>query len=200
MKVNVLPPQDIVTEEPTTTVKVNVKPTISVEIKDSKKKRIDFALNMRKALNGDLMIFDHKDIDIVVMTEKKKIVAFAKDLMSEVVYGAESRLMEHLRRMGVIEFDSIQGGNVYGSLEGKIHEGVERDSIKATIFQISEWMKGESPYIEATKGHDEEMEASILDPDADESTELGEVPHADEKGSIVQHNLFAPYLYGRYTY
>jgi len=200
MKVKILPPQDIVTVDPFDTVKINIKPTVKVEIKDTDKKRIDFSLNMRKALNGDLMIFDHKDIDIIVMREKKKIVAFAKDLMSEVVYGAEARLMEHLRRMGVIEFDSIQGGNVYGSLEGKIHEAKERDPIKATIFQISEWMKEETPYIDATKGHDEQMDDALLKPDGEDSTELGEVPHAEEKGSIVQNNLFAPYLYGRYTY
>lgn len=200
MKVKILPPEDIVTVDIEKTIHVKIKPTISVEIKNSNKKRIDFALNMRKALNGDLMIFDHKDIDIVVMAEKKKIVAFAKDLMSEVVYGAESRLMEHLRRMGVIEFDSIQGGNVYGSLEGKIHEAVERDPIKITIFQISEWMRDEAPYIEATRGHDEQMEDTILDPSGEDSTNLGDVPHEEEKGSIVQHSMFAPYMYGRYTY
>ena len=200
MKVNILPPQDIVTVDPYDTVKVNVKPTVSVEIKNPNKKRIGFEMNMRKALNGDLMIFDHKDIDIIVMTEKKKVVAFAKDLMSEVVYGAESRLMEHLRRNGVIEYDSIQGGNVYGSLEGKHHESTERDSIKAVIYQISEWMNDELPYIEATKGHDEDMEDAMLDPDDKNSTELGEVPHAEEKGSIRDHNMFAPYIYGRYTY
>ena len=27
-----------------------------------------------------------------------------------------------------------------------------------------------------------------------------EVPAEEQKGSILQHNLFAPYLYGRYTY
>jgi hypothetical protein len=199
MKVKILPPEDIVTVDIDKTIAVKIKPSISVEIKNSNKKRIDFALNMRKALNGDLMIFDHKDIDIVVMTEKKKIVAFAKDLMSEVVYGAESRLMEHLRRMGVIEFDSIQGGNVYGSLEGKIYEVSERDVIKITVFQISEWMKDEAPYIEATKGHDEQMDDALIKPDSDNSTELGEVPHADEKGSIMQHGMFAPYMYGRYS-
>ena len=155
---------------------------------------------MRKALNGDLMIFDHKDIDIIVMTEKKKVVAFAKDLMSEVVYGAESRLMEHLRRNGVIEYDSIQGGNVYGSLEGKLHEGKERDSLKTVIFQISEWMKDELPYIENTKGHDETIEDATLEPNDRDSTELGEVPHAEEKGSIRNHNMFSHHLYGRYTY
>lgn len=200
MKVKILPPEDIVTVDLNRTINVKVKPTVSVEIKNSNKKRIAFEMNMRKALNGDLMIFDHKDIDIIVMTEKKKIVAFAKDLMSEVVYGAESRLMEHLRRNGVIEYDSIQGGNVYGSLEGKLHEGKERDSLKTVIFQISEWMRDELPYMENVKGHDESVEDATLEPNDKDSTELGEVPHAEEKGSIRDHNMFAPYLYGRYTY
>jgi hypothetical protein len=46
-------------------------------------------LNIRKTLDGDIMIFDHADIDIIIMKEKQKVVAFAKDIMSEVVYGAQ---------------------------------------------------------------------------------------------------------------
>ena len=160
---------------------VDIKNTVKVEIVNSNKEKIEFDLHMRKALNGDLMIFEHKEIDIIIMPDKKKIVAFAKDLMSEVVYGAESRLMEHLRKSGIIEFDSIQGGNVYGSLEGKIHESKERDSIKSTIYQVHKWLESEAPYIAATTGHDEQMEDAILEPDAENSTELGEVPHEDEK-------------------
>ena len=134
------------------------------------------------------------------MVEKKKLVAFPKDLMSEVVYGAESRLMEWMRKNGVIEYDSIQGGNVYGSLEGKIHESKERDPIKSTIYQLSEWIKSEAPSSKMKKGHDDMMRDAQLEPDEENHTELGEVPHAEEKGSITQHGLFAPYLYGRYTY
>ena len=88
-------------------INVAVKDTISVNIVNSNLRKESISLNMRQALNGDYMIFDHNEIDIVVMTEKKKVVAFAKDVMSNVVYGAESRLMEHLRKVGIIEFDSI---------------------------------------------------------------------------------------------
>ncbi len=200
MKVKVVKPDPTIQVDVEKNIEVEIKPTINVEIVNSRKDTLHFSLNMRKALNGDLMIFDHKDIDIVIMPDKKKVVAFAKDLMSEVVYGAEARLMEYLRRAGIIQYDSIQGGNVYGSLEGKIHESKERDSIKATLYQVSEWIDSEAPYIEATKGHDEQMEDALLKPDNENSTELGEVPHEEEKGSIRQHNLFAPYLYGRYTY
>ena len=175
-------------------------PGIGIKIVNSNERTTTFEMNVRKALNGDLLVFDHADIDIVLMVEKKKIVAFPKDLMSEVVYGAESRLMEWMRKSGVIEYDSIQGGNVYGSLEGKIHESKERDPIKSTIYQLSEWIKSESPSSKMKKGHDDIMQDAQLQPDENMSTELGEVPHEEEKGSIMQNSLFAPYLYGRYTY
>ena len=177
-----------------------IPPPVGVKINNPNERKIQFELNVRKALNGDLLVFDHSDIDIVLMVEKKKLVAFPKDLMSEVVYGAESRLMEWMRHNGIIEYDSIQGGNVYGSLEGKIHESKERDSIKSTIYQLSEWIQSESPSSKMKKGHDDMMQDAQLEPDEENHTELGEVPHAEEKGSIVQHSLFAPYLYGRYTY
>ena len=176
------------------------KTKLNVTINDTTKKIYEFKLNLRRALNGDLMIFDHNDIDIIVMLEKNKVVAFAKDLMTEVVYGAESRLFEFLRRKGIIAHDSIQGGNVYGSLEGSILESKDLDAIKATIYEISEWIKTERPYFESVEGHEEMMNDYLLEPDEDNSTELGEVPHEEEKGGILQRGLFAPYLYGRYTY
>ena len=185
-------------------VNVNVEPpNIPIDIVDSRKNVYEFKLNLRRALNGDLMIFDHSDIDIIILLEKKKIVAFAKDMMSEVVYGAENRLFTHLRKQGVIAYDSIQGGNVYGSMEGllleKKQEG-EPEAFDYVLYQISEWMKLEKPHTDFIESHDEMMDDALLDPDEENSTELGEVPHEDEKGSIRQHGLFAPYLYGRYTY
>ena len=179
---------------------VDYKPQIGVDIVNPNERKHEFSVNMREALNGDLMFMDHKDIDIILMKEKKKIVAFPKDLMSEVVYGAESRLMEYLRKKGIIQFDSIQGGNVYGSLEGKILESKETDEIALSVYQLNEWIKSEFPSSARKEKYTKQIKNMELDPDDNLSTELGEVPHAEEKGSIRQHNLFAPYLYGRYTY
>ena len=200
VNVKIVDQKEAIQEESEESIKVKISDSIDVRVTNTNAQILKFDLNLRRALNGDYLIFDHSDIDIVVMAEKKKIVAFAKDLMSEIVYGAESRLMEHLRKVGVIEYDSIQGGNVYGSLEGKIHNSQELDQVKMTLFQVAEWMKAEAPYMAVTKGHDEGMEDALLEPDIENSTELGEVPREEEKGSIRQANLFAPYLYGRYTY
>ena len=171
-----------------------------IKIEVVEKDRIEFNLNLKNALNGDLMILDHKDIDIVVQPKTKKIVTFAKEVMSDLVYGAESRLLEYLRGQGVINHDSIKGGNIYGSLEGQIMDSKSHDPIKVTLLKISEWMETEQPYISGTTAYDDLQDDSLLDPDNLNSTELGEVPHEEKKGSITQQNLFAPYLYGRYTY
>jgi len=121
VRVNVLKQSgiDVVTSSEKETT-IDVRPTVGVKITNNKLKDYVFELTARENLSGDLMIYDHKDIDIVLMQEKKKIVAFAKDILTDNVYGAESRLFEYLRKHGIVAYDSIQGGNIYGSMEAKI--------------------------------------------------------------------------------
>lgn len=173
-------------------------PDDGVTIKVVEKDRVEAKLKLRSSINGDLMIMDHKDIDIVIKQADKKVVAFAKETLSDLVYGAEARLFEYLRQNGLIEIDSIQGGNIYGSLEGKLQEG--NKVIEITLMKIAEWMEGEEPMITGRTGYDDMQDDHLLEPDGEYSTELGEVPAAEEKGSINQSTLFAPYMYGRYAY
>jgi hypothetical protein len=168
--------------------------TINVVEKD----RIEAKLKLRSSINGDLMIMDHKDIDIVIKQNDKKVVAFAKETLSDLVYGAESRLFEYLRQNGLIEIDSIQGGNIYGSLEAKLQEGEK--VVEITIMKIAEWMEGEEPMTTGRTGYDDMQDDHLLEPDGEYSTELGEVPAAERKGSMNQSPIFAPYMYGRYAY
>ena len=112
-----------------------------VEVSEEEKSSKPIVLNMhaRKNLNGDIMIFDHNNIDIVILPEKKKIVAFAKDLVSDEVYGAQNRLFDHLRKKGLVDIASIRGGNIYGSLEAMLFESEEYDSFKLAILNISDF-------------------------------------------------------------
>jgi|TARA_R110000824_G_scaffold181620_2_gene362506 hypothetical protein len=181
-------------------VGIDVKPTIGIKITNNNLKDYVFELTVRETLSGDIMIYDHKDIDIVLMQEKKKIVAFAKDILTDTVYGAESRMFEHLRQHGIVAYDSIQGGNIYGSMEAKILESKKYDSVKSALLEIANWFKEETPMMNSLEDHDQIMDDALLSPDDEHATELGEVPHEEEKGSILQKNMFAPYLYGRYTY
>jgi hypothetical protein len=101
-----------------------------------------------------------------------------------------------------VSYDSIQGGNIYGSMEAKMLEAekkIKQPLVLATHI-VNEWIKSEKPMMDFMEAHDDLMDDAMLDPDDEHATELGEVPHEEEKGSILQKNLFAPYLYGRYTY
>ena len=201
VRVNVMKPTgvDVITSAEDD-VSIDIRPTIGVKITQKNLKDYVFELTTRETLNGDILIYSHKDIDIVLMQEKKKIVAFAKDMLTENVYGAESRLFEYLRRRGIIAYDSIQGGNIYGSMEAKILESKTANVLKSSLVVIAEWFREEEPIMREIEDHEEMMNDAILNPDDEHATELGEVPHEEEKGSILQKNLFAPYLYGRYTY
>ena len=179
------------------------EPTVAVNVVDPTKHVYEFKLDLKRTLNGDLMIFDHEDVDIIILTEKKKIVAFPKDMMSDVVYGAENRLFNHLRKSGVVAYDSIQGGSVYGSLEAlmlEIKGPKEPESIDYVLYQIYEWITTERPHFEAAKAHDNMMDDALLNPNDENSTELGEVPHEEEKGSIKQRPIFGANIYGRHMY
>ena len=184
-------------------VKIDRSPSIGVSINNPFLHEIKFKLNIREASNGDLMIFDHPEIDIVVMVEKKKVVTFAKDLATDIVYGTSSRLMERLRTKGVIAYETIQGGNVYGSLEGQLLEmkNPEKEDMLMPLVlnQISEWVESERPYFETVEDYDQMYDDELTKPDAEDSTELGEVPQAAEKGGIRPY-VFGAYPYGGYYY
>ena len=51
-----------------------------------------FELKIRKSLDGNLMIFDHADIDIVIMPTQNKILTMPKETMTDAAYGAQNRL------------------------------------------------------------------------------------------------------------
>ena len=118
-------------------IKVTVGSPASEQAAEEPKKTIaKVELQIRKTLDGDLLITDHADLDIILMRKKKKIVSFPKDIMSEVVYGAQNRLFTFLRTKGLIKYESIQGGNIYGSMEALIQEGESFNPVDMTLINV----------------------------------------------------------------
>ena len=149
------------------------------------KSPISFSLNARHSLDGNIMIFDHIDIDIIYMPGTKKIVTFAKEQQSDSVYGAQNRLFDHLMKKGIIIHDSVRGGNVYGSIEGQVPEPVGGiDATKAVMMSLGKFFEEERPYFMYEKAYKENEIEDWTDPDIADSTKLGKVPQAAKKGSI----------------
>ena len=161
---------------------------------------IKVRLDIRRSLDGNLIISDHPDIDIIVMPQKNKVLALAKELKSGVVYGAQNRLFEFLQARGVIDPASVQGGSIYASLEGSIPESSELPTIKITILNIAKWLDEERPAIEFLEDYEEEVVDDYTEPDKEYSTELGQVPQAATKGSIRPSLTRGPYGLSIYNY
>jgi hypothetical protein len=153
-------------------------------------------LDMRKNLKDDIMIFDHADIVIVLDPTNKKVCTYAKDVMNAYVYGAQSRLFNLLSKKGLVDPASIQGGNVFESLEGEYYETDKYDAVKLLLLAVYEYVEEERPYFEFVEDYEELVDDSMIDPTDEDSTALGEVPQETRKGSVP----VSGYTYGNSYY
>jgi len=171
---------------------------MAIKIKIEKAKEatvVQLEMDIRKSLNGDLMIFDHGDIDIVLSTANNKVVAFPKETMTDLVYGAQNRLFAHLRKKGIVIAESIQGGSFYGSIEATLETPFKESisSAKMALVNIDSFINEERPYFESTEAIISMADDQLTHPDKTDSTELGEVPQRTEQGSIRPGFVRDPY-------
>ena len=152
-------------------------------------------MDVRKSMSGDLMIFDHGDIDIVLSPKQNKVFAFPQDTMSDLVYGAQNRLFTHLRKKGLVIPESVQGSAFCGGFEATLENSFKEDlnTAKMTLVNISKFIDDERPYFESTEAIISMADDEITHPDKTDSTELGEVPQSTEKGSIRPGYVRDPY-------
>ena len=152
-------------------------------------------MDIRKSVSGDLMIFDHGDIDIVVSTTQNKVLAFPKETMNDLVYGAQNRLFTYLQKKGLVLPESIQAGSFFGSFEAQLQKPFNESvsSAKLTLINISDFINEERPYFESTEAIISMADDMELHPDKADSTELGEVPQRSSQGSIRPGFVRDPY-------
>jgi len=153
------------------------------------------SLDARKSLDGNVMIFDHKEIDIVIIPKTQKILALAKNNFSDQVYEAQERLFSFLRKRGIVELANVQGGNVYGSLEAKLAVSINEEisSVESALYNIWQYLNEEKEFYAMYEYDEEEEIEQLTDPSSEDSTELGEIPHEQRKGSMLPGYIRGPY-------
>ena len=149
----------------TINIKVDASAAEAYKVLNKLEPQAKVFLRMRKLLDGSLIIFDHPDIDIVISPTKNKITTFAKDEYGDHIYASQSRLFHFLMRKGVVAFDSIRGGNVFGSLEGDMHKADDVDVTQVAIFVISKFVDEERDLGSKHEEYEKEIEDSLLHPD-----------------------------------
>ena len=153
----------------------------------------------KKSLNGDIMIFDHDLIDIVVSKEKSKISVYPKKVVTEECTIIQDKLLMSLAKTGVIDRSSIRSGSVHSSLEGSIYKSADEkiSSFQMTLYEVYNFLQDEEVNIKSRDTFQDRLQDFFLDPDEEDSTELGEIPQDPKKGSL-DHQV-RPYGY-QYMY
>lgn len=142
-------------------------------------------MNARKDLEGNILVFDHPDIDILIIPSKNKIIAFPKEFLTDEIYDTNKRLFDFLKKKGVVIYDSVQGGNVCGSMEGSYPtESKWAEPTQMVLFVINKFFEEELPKQEFVDAYLQDNKDDIVDPSAEDTTELGQIPHAGEKGAL----------------
>jgi len=140
----------------------------------------------RKTLDGNVIIFDHKDVDIVLMPKEKKIVAFPKQVLGSQIYETQDRLFSFLAKKGIIDRQSIQGGSVFYSMEANVVEPLDENisQVQVALYSIGKFIETEKPYFDFEKEFERSEEIRLTQPTPEESTDLDpEQYHRAKQGS-----------------
>ena len=177
------------------TVEVNIGEQDQEESKpESKEDSLKMNLRARTALDGAVMITDHFIIDVVIYPDAQKVTAFPKTTYTDEVYATQNRFFEHMMKSGIVDRESIQAGAVHGTLEGLILQPKQKETpvMELTLLNVGKFIEKEKPEYIFQSVYDHEVDDLYVEPSEEDTTELGEVPQAANKGSIQ------PYFVRRY--
>ena len=162
---------------------------------------IKVALEARKTLDGNIMIMDHLHVDIIIDPKKRTIITYPKENLNDDAYDTQNAYFSKLSSDGVVLRDSIQAGNVFGSMQAVYPESAneETNPLHVVLLSTKNFMKEEMEYMQMEKDYEDEVDEEYLDPTPEDSTELGEVPEEPKKGSITPYYV-RNYLSGYFSY
>ena len=172
-------------------IKVKIVPTNP----DLKPRTIELAA--RRAVDGKIMVFDHDLIDVVIAPEEGKVTVFSKTNQNDLAYEAQNRLFKLMQSKGLIMPESVKSGNIYGSLEASYPlESKYANTTNVALYLTYEFMQDEGKFLQLKADVEREEQDRLMDPDAADSTELGEVPHEERKGTQGVIDYYPAYYYG----
>jgi hypothetical protein len=162
-------------------IKINVKNQLPLDVMESEIKKLD----MKRSLSGQIMVLNHIDMDIVLDEKSGKVTAYSKKDFGEMVYKSQNRLFDYLFKNGVVLPESVKGSNVFGAIEATYPKEVNVDNLtEVVLYNIAGFMESEQGYIRSFEYTDSAEDERLLHPDKKDSTELGEVPQGQKKGTL----------------
>lgn len=170
------------------TIEIDIGPSAEKDETDEQIESTDATMEMviRKTLDGNYLIKDHIDVDIMVIPDESKILVLPKEkqVNSDIVYSTQDRLFTYLRQKGIINPDSVEGGDAYFSMQATYPESsTDMNPTQAVVFTIGKFLEEEEPFMKFDQEHEDQMTKWFTRPDDEHSTELGEVPQDGQQGA-----------------
>ena len=134
------------------------------------------SLQVKKTLDGNLLISDHQYLDILVNPSENKIITMPKPGVDRDVYDYQKDLMYDLFKGGVTDASAPRGGPVFGMVETTYPAESDVDPLQAILFRISEYLTKIQDSEQVAQEYDENVEDRFTDPNAKDSTAYGEIP------------------------
>ena len=141
-------------------------------------------LNARKTLDGNIIVYDHPCIDILLIPAKNKIVCMPKKNYFHDTYSSQKRFLDFLEQKGATVLGSTRGGNIYNSLECFYPTNEELDVLQVILLLTKKFVEEEQKSLMTQEDYERDVQDLYTNPDEQDSTEFGEVPQARKKGAI----------------
>jgi hypothetical protein len=165
--------------------------------------KVPVKLRIRKSVDGQVFIRDHDRYEIVISPEEGLVKTYPKDEYTEVSFQAQQSFFKFLTEKGIIDRESIQGGNIYGSLQANIvqAEMESQDPIQLLIYVIYKFMEEERPKFRYTSDLLKQQIKAMTDPPEEEATDPYEVRKKEDKYRAHRHaNAFDSAMGADYPY
>jgi hypothetical protein len=154
------------------------------------------SLKISKTLGGNLLINDHKHMDIIVVPKENKVVTIPKPYAEVDTFPMQKDFMYALFKGGVIEGFGPKGGPSFGMLEVNYPQESDVDSLQAVLYQVEKYIKETMDDGAVSDAYDENIEDRFVDPTDEESTESGEVPPYEDTPEGSRSPSYSYYGYG----
>jgi len=143
-------------------------------------------LKAKKTIDGNIIISDHPDMDLIIYPSKNKLVSLAnQEQLDDETYESQDRLFRFLGKRGVCDPQTVQAGNLFMSMESEIPDAKEGDKIQYMLYVLSDFLEEELPFYKDMEAFEHEFEQHLLEPEDDEFTEFDpEKYHREKKGAM----------------
>jgi len=179
-------------------IKIKIPPFTPEE--EKKPIQASVSLKISKTLGGNILINDHKYLDIVISPAENKILTMPKPYVEKDVFELQRDFMYDLFKGGVTNRMVPEGGMGFGIVETTYPKEAEVDTLQSLLFRISEYFQHLDESSRTGEEYDKFIEDRFVDPNEEDSTRYGEIPQYEDTPAGRENHADSTYTFAGYGY